>query len=103
VGAFLRSRQHDSYEFGYVLSRPEWGKGLVPEAARLLIDHVFAHTSAQRIYAPIFAENEKSRRAAVKMGLTFEGVLRQSLCFRGRRWDQAVYAALRCEWPPSAR
>lgn len=103
VGAFLRSRQHGTYELGYVLARAEWGKGLVPEAARLLIDHVFTHTDAQRVYAPIFAENEKSRRAALKMGLTFEGVLRQSLCFRGRRWDEAVYAALRSEWPVPAR
>jgi RimJ/RimL family protein N-acetyltransferase len=103
IGAFLRSYQHRTYELGYVLCRAEWGKGLVPEAARLLIDHLFANSDAQRVYAPIFAQNEKSRRAALKMGLTFEGVLRQSLCFRGQRWDEAVYAALRSEWPTAKR
>lgn len=50
-----------------------------------------------------FAENEKSRRAALKMGLTLDGVLRSSLCFRGRRWDEAIYSVLHSEWLTSAR
>ena len=98
IGLFARSRQHGTYELGYVLRRSAWGQGLVPEAARVLIDYGFSHLPAERIYAPIFAENEKSRRAAVKMGLTLDGVLRSSLCFHGRRWDEAIYSALRTEW-----
>jgi ribosomal-protein-alanine N-acetyltransferase len=100
IGVYVRSRQHGTFELGYVLRRSVWGQGLAPEAARLLIDYTFAYTNAERIYAPIFAENEKSRRAAVKMGLTLDGVLRSSLCFHGRRWDEAVYSILRTEWTP---
>jgi RimJ/RimL family protein N-acetyltransferase len=100
MGLFLRSRQHGSYELGYVLRRSAWGAGLAPEAARVLIDYAFSEGLAERIYAPVFAENEKSRRAAVKMGLTLDGVLRSSLCFHGRRWDEAVYSILRSEWSP---
>lgn len=38
-----------------------------------------------RVYAPIFAENQRTRRAAEKVGLRFEGVLRSSLELRARR------------------
>lgn len=50
-----------------------------------------------RIYAPIFAENVKSRRAAEKMGLRFEGILRSSIEYRGIRRDEAMYAILRTD------
>jgi RimJ/RimL family protein N-acetyltransferase len=57
----------------------------------------FDTTSVHRIYAPIFAGNQQSRRAAEKIGLRLDGVLRESLLVRGRRWDEAVYSVLRGE------
>jgi RimJ/RimL family protein N-acetyltransferase len=51
----------------------------------------------ERVFAPIFVENVKSRRAAEKIGLTLEGVLRSSLSLRGRRWDQSIYSILRSD------
>ncbi len=61
-----------------MLARDRWGRGYAPEAARALLDHAFLTTPVERVFAPIFAENVKSRRAAEKMGLTLEGVLRSS-------------------------
>jgi cupin fold WbuC family metalloprotein len=98
LGLYVRSERHRSMELGYILSRSHWGRGLLPEAARLLIDHAFASCAVERIYAPIFAENARSRRAAEKIGLRLEGVLRSALDFHGRRWDEAIYAVLRSEW-----
>ena len=98
LGIYTRSVQHQTAELGYVLSREHWGKGLLPEAARKLIDHVFRTTQVNRIYAPIFGENEKSRKAAQKIGMTLDGVLRQSLFFRGARRDEAIYSILREDW-----
>ena len=98
MGIYLRSTQHQTAEIGYILSNQHWGKGLVPEAGRKLIDHVFRTTQVHRISAPIFAENTKSRHAASKMGMTLDGVLRESLLIRGVRRDEAVYSILRTEW-----
>lgn len=95
VGAYWRSRRHRVMELGYVLARPYWGNSYMPEAARALVRHCFATTDVHRIYAPIFADNVKSRRAAEKIGMTLDGVLRSSLELRGRRWDEAVYSILR--------
>jgi ribosomal-protein-alanine N-acetyltransferase len=98
MGIYLRSIQHQTAELGYVLAHDYWGRGFVPEAGRKLIDTMFRSSAVERIYAPIFGENEKSRKAASKMGMTLDGVLRQSICFRGVRRDEAVYSILRSEW-----
>lgn len=97
IGLLWRCETHMVMELGYVLAREHWGKGYVPEAGRALIDFAFRTTQVERIYAPIFTENVKSWRAATKMGLRLEGVLRSSLSLRGRRWDQAIYSILRTD------
>jgi ribosomal-protein-alanine N-acetyltransferase len=95
IGLYWRSRPHGTMELGYVLRRSAWGNGFVPEAGRRLIRHAFETTEVARIFAPIFAQNTKSRRAAEKMGLEFEGVMRSAALHRGLRWDEAIYAILR--------
>jgi ribosomal-protein-alanine N-acetyltransferase len=98
TGALVRSEVHKTMEFGYVLDRAYWGQGLVPEAARLVLDQAFSTTDVARIVAPIFPENARSRRVAEKLGMTLDGILRSSLLLRGRRWDDAIYSILRPEW-----
>ncbi len=97
MGLYWRSRTHGVMELGYVLDKAYWGRGYVPEAGRSLMQFAFATLEVHRIYAPVLAENEKSRKAAVKMGMNLDGVLRSSLMLRGRRWDEAVYSMLRDE------
>ena len=97
--------QHRTMELGYILSRAHWGRGYMPEAARTLIAHAFETTDMQRIEAPIFAQNVRSRRAAEKMGMLLDGVLRSSRAARGQCWDVAIYAILRNDFlgKPGAR
>jgi ribosomal-protein-alanine N-acetyltransferase len=57
----------------------------------------FVPLHVERIYAPTFSVNAKSQRAAEKIGMSFEGILRSSLELRGRRWDEAVYSILRAD------
>jgi ribosomal-protein-alanine N-acetyltransferase len=97
VSVCWHPRKHRVMELGYVLDKAHWGRGMMPEAARALIQYAFRTTPVERIYAPIFAGNAKSRRAAEKIGLAFEGVLRSSVEFRGERRDEAIYAIIRGE------
>jgi ribosomal-protein-alanine N-acetyltransferase len=97
VGVYWRPREHQVMELGYVLAKEHWGNGYLPEAARALLRHAFRTTKVQRVHAPIFAENVKSRRAAQKIGLQLEGVLRSSVEFNGVRRDEAIYAVIRGE------
>jgi ribosomal-protein-alanine N-acetyltransferase len=98
VGVVWRPRAHKVLELGYILAKEHWGHGYVPEASRALMRFAFETTNAARIFAPIFAPNAKSRRAAEKAGLTFEGIQRSALEYRGQRWDAAFYAVLRDEF-----
>jgi RimJ/RimL family protein N-acetyltransferase len=43
--------------------------------------------------------NEASRRAALRLGLSFEGIFRQATVRKGRNRDTAWYAAIDKEWP----
>lgn len=43
--------------------------------------------------------NAASRAAAQRLGLSFEGVFRQALVYKGRNRDTAWYAAIDTEWP----
>ncbi|MGB3683530.1 MAG: GNAT family protein [Rubrobacteraceae bacterium] len=45
------------------------------------------------------ALNAKSRAAAQRLGLSFEGVFRWTRVYKGRNWDTAWYAAIDQEWP----
>lgn len=100
IGVYFRSVPHQTMELGYILHRDFWGRGYVPEAGRTLVLHAFHTTDVERIYAPILEENEKSRRAAEKMGLRFEGVHRGALLIRGKRSSEAIYAILRADLAP---
>lgn len=43
--------------------------------------------------------NEPSRKAALRVGLSFEGIFRQATVRKGRNRDTAWYAAIDKEWP----
>lgn len=45
------------------------------------------------------ALNARSRAAAQRLGLAFEGVFRQATVYKGRNRDTAWYAAIDAEWP----
>jgi hypothetical protein len=45
------------------------------------------------------ALNARSRRAAERLGFTFEGIFRQAIVYKGRNRDTAWYSVLDREWP----
>jgi ribosomal-protein-alanine N-acetyltransferase len=98
VGCHWASEKNRAMEFGYWIAEPYWGKGLVVEAARLLIDHVFRSYEVERVQAHCFAANMASYRVLEKLGLSFEGTHRSALFHRDRFWDLKMFAALRDEW-----
>ena len=45
------------------------------------------------------ALNNRSRRAALRLGLSFEGICRQATVYKSRNRDTAWFAAIDSEWP----
>ena len=79
------------------VTRPGGGFGLPLLAA--VIDWVFSTTDNERLWLDVFTHNERARHVYRRVGLTEEGVLRQSYCMPdGTRVDRIVMSILRREW-----
>jgi RimJ/RimL family protein N-acetyltransferase len=47
--------------------------------------------------------NERSRRAALRLGFRFEGIFRQHMIVKGKNRDTAWFAMLDSDWPEVKR
>ncbi|UBU18111.1 GNAT family N-acetyltransferase [Nonomuraea gerenzanensis] len=74
------------------------GKGLVSRAARLVIDWAVEERGIHRIEWRVASANEASIAVARRLGMTRDGVLRQSYPYRGERHDVEVWSVLAPEW-----
>ncbi len=68
------------------------------EAMFLMMRHAF-ELGYRRYEWKCNALNEPSRLAALRLGLSFEGIFRQATVSKGRNRDTAWYAAIDKEWP----
>ncbi|MGD0893374.1 MAG: GNAT family protein, partial [Terracidiphilus sp.] len=69
------------------------------EAMYLMASHVFDHLGYRRYEWKCNALNLPSRRAAQRLGFTFEGIFRQHMVIKGRSRDSAWFSMLDSEWP----
>jgi RimJ/RimL family protein N-acetyltransferase len=69
------------------------------EAMYLLMRRVFVELGYRRYEWKCDALNEPSRRAAQRLGFTFEGLFRQATVYKGRNRDTAWFSILDREWP----
>jgi RimJ/RimL family protein N-acetyltransferase len=99
--SFMRIEpEHGVIEVGNILLSPALQKTrAATEAMYLMASHVFDHLGYRRYEWKCNALNEPSRRAAQRLGFTFEGIFRQHMVIKGRNRDTAWYAMLDREWP----
>ena len=76
--------RHQHAELGYWLGVPYWGKGYATEAARAVVDYGFNELKLHRIFASHFPNNPASGRILRKIGMTYEGRLRDHIY----KWDE---------------
>lgn len=68
------------------------------ESTYLLLQHVFA-LGYRRAEWKCHSYNERSRRAALRMGFQFEGIQEAHMIIKGRNRDTAWFRILAEEWP----
>lgn len=73
------------------------------ETIYLLTQHIFYDLGYRRVEWKCDSLNEPSRRAALRLGFTFEGVFRQHMVVKGRSRDTAWYSVLKDEWNGSLK
>jgi RimJ/RimL family protein N-acetyltransferase len=69
------------------------------EAMYLMARHAFDTLGYRRYEWKCDSLNEPSRRAALRLGFTFEGIFRQHRIVKGRNRDTAWFSMLDHEWP----
>lgn len=91
-------------EVGNIWYGPQVQRSALPtEAMKLLFAHVFEELGYRRLEWKCNDLNAPSRRAAVRLGFTFEGVFRQHMVVKGRNRDTAWFSMLDSEWPVAGK
>ena len=82
---------------GWVIGKKYWGNGYAPEAGNKMVDVMFNEVGVNCIVGLHDVNNPKSGRAMQKMGMKFEGIIRQ--CNRNNQGivDCARYSILKSE------
>lgn len=101
VCSFLRIEPaHGVIEVGHIWFAPALQRTIgATEAMFLLFCHVFDELGYRRLEWKCNALNAASRRAATRLGFTFEGIFRQHLVVNGANRDSAWFSLLDGEWP----
>lgn len=81
-------------EIGYWLAEPFWGKGIVVEAIKLIVEYGRRNFDINRIYAVPFSSNIASQRVLEKAGFKLEARLEKALYKNGEYLDELIYSVL---------
>ncbi len=100
LAAYLRiTPASGSLEIGHINFAPVLQRSVAAsEAIFLLLQQAFA-LGYRRVEWKCDALNAPSRAAALRFGLSFEGIFRQATVVKGRNRDTAWYAVIDCDWP----
>lgn len=100
VASYLRiTPEAGTIEVGHInLSPALQGTRAATEALFLMMQWAF-EAGYRRFEWKCNALNLASRRAAQRLGFSFEGVFRQAAVIKGRNRDTAWFAAIDSEWP----
>ena len=83
---------------GYCIGERWWGSGYMPEAGGAVLQYLFDTVGVNRIAANHDIANPKSGRVMQKLGMRYEGTLRQQGYARGRVFDDVWYGMLAEEY-----
>ena len=85
-------------EIGYCIGYDFWGKGIMTEAVRAVIDYLLFEVGFNRLEIAHATKNPGSGKVAMKCGLKFEGVKREYFkALNGELLDIAYYSILKSD------
>jgi RimJ/RimL family protein N-acetyltransferase len=84
-------------EMGYCLNPQYWRLGYATEAASAMVQFGFRQLGIHRIYATCRPDNIGSASVMKKIGMTYEGHLREHRFFKGKWHDSFQYSILERE------
>lgn len=91
-------KEHHRGEIGYMLHPDHWGKGLVTEAVRAIVDYGFRELNFHSIEAIIDPDNTASANVLNKLNFVKEAHFRENFMQNGRFTDTAIYSLLKSDY-----
>ena len=92
--------EHGVIEIGHIWLSPGLQRTReATDALFTLMRHALDELGYRRLEWKCDALNAASRRSALRLGFTFEGIFRQHMVIKGRNRDTAWFAILDKEWP----
>jgi RimJ/RimL family protein N-acetyltransferase len=100
VGSYLRiDQRHGTIEVGHLCYSPLLQeKSAATEAMYLMMERAFS-LGYRRYEWKCHSLNAPSRKAAQRLGFSYEGIFRQAAVWKGRNRDTAWYSIIDREWP----
>lgn len=84
---------------GYASSSDYWGKGYMPEAAKLVVDFIFLNFSEVcKLKIPVYAPNVASQKVAEKLGFTMTSLLSNEIEKNGEWLDVHIFTLSKEVW-----
>ena len=94
----IRNIRNRNGEISYIINPRYWGNGYASEVARFLLEFGFSKLKLHRIYATCDPRNIASSKVLEKMGMEYEGRMRDTLLIRDGWRDSLLYSILENEW-----
>lgn len=100
IASYLRiAPEAGSIEVGFISFSPALQQTRAATEAMFLMMQWAFEAGYRRYEWKCDALNRPSRRAAQRLGLSYEGIFRQAVVVKGRNRDTAWFAAIDKEWP----
>lgn len=87
-------------ELGYWFLRESWGKGYATEASLAALELGFLRLGYHRVWGKCHVVNAASARILQKLGMTYEGTLREHVWLRDHFRSSHIYGMLKSEYDP---
>ena len=98
IGLGMEYKKDESMQLGYWLGKIYWNQGYCTEAAKAVLKYGFEVLELHRIFSRHFQRNQASARVLQKIGMKYEGTLRQAFKKWGKFEDIELYGILRSEY-----
>jgi RimJ/RimL family protein N-acetyltransferase len=85
-------------KLGYAIAADHWRRGYALDAARTILDFGFRELKLHRISAAMGPDNAASIALVDRLGMSYEGRIRDHVYTNGQWRDSLLYSLLTHEW-----
>lgn len=97
-GFDVRRPEHREAEIWWVFSPTARGRGFATEAAAAVLDLAFDSLDCHRVFADCDPRNIPSCNLARRLGMTYEGRMRENYYLKDEWCDADIFGLLKREW-----